>query len=377
MLLSLQRLITIAWLLHSHPGLLCSESTVIPGNCTINKFKIPLQFNVMKTIFQFSCYTNTLVNPVFPTLPNSYPNEYNELDLSPNFFTEIPTKQICPYKYVQVLDLSSNLISNLSGVFDLKCLTSLSQVDLSNNLIEGALEQHHFDDIFAGQLQSLNLSINRLTSIETKTFLNRKGDRRFLNLRYINLANNLIREFDLLWPLLLPSPSMLIDLKRNPIATLTNQLRLSYDDLLLDNPITGYRYLDATDNNLTHIDDSNLIQYGLKNATDFERFLLKIANYDLRSVYSSSRLFCYCDHMGQVTIDWYRNFSTAIGDTRRYPIFQLACSNFKEKMFIFDFPCIVRRFICFLKLFIIMKGDNLKIGLLFIKFLLVFSLIRH
>ncbi len=351
MFLCLHKLLVLAWILMSNKGIQCSENShVMPSNCTINKFKIPLQFNVMKTIFQFSCHSNTMVNPLFPTLPNSYPKEYNELDLSPNFFNVIPSKQICPYKYVQVLDLSSNLISNLTGMFDLKCLTSLSQIDLSNNLIEGALSPNHFDDIFAAQLQSLNLSMNRLTSIETKTFLNRKGDSRFLNLRYINLANNLIKEFDILWPLLLPSPSMLIDLKRNPIDTLTNQLGLSYDDLLLNNPVIEYRYLDATDNNLTHISDSNLLQYGLSNSTDFEIFLLKIANYDLRSVYTAPRLFCYCDHLGQMTVDWYRNISSNIINSRKYPIFELTCSNFNEKMFIFDFPCIVRKNSDFIRL---------------------------
>jgi len=239
----------------------------------------------MKTIYQFSCFTNTPLNPKFPSLPNSYPNEYNELDLSPNFYSEIPTEQICPYKYLQVLNLGSNLIRNISGTFyKLKCLTSLSQIDLSNNLIESTLEASDFDDFFAAQLQSLNFSSNRIHTIKTNAFLDEKGKSRFTNLRYVNFANNLIKEFDLLWPLLLPSQSILIDVKQNPIISITNQLGLNYDDPLLSNNLVGYRYLDVTDNQIDRLDDSNLLQYGLHNHTDFQNFLQKIANYDLRTI---------------------------------------------------------------------------------------------
>ena len=323
------------------PGILCEyrSSRNAYNNCTINKFKIPLQFNVMKTIYQFSCFTNTPLNPKFPSLPNSYPNEYNELDLSPNFYSEIPTEQICPYKYLQVLNLGSNLIRNISGTFyKLKCLTSLSQIDLSNNLIESTLEASDFDDFFAAQLQSLNFSSNRIHTIKTNAFLDEKGKSRFTNLRYVNFANNLIKEFDLLWPLLLPSQSILIDVKQNPIISITNQLGLNYDDPLLSNNLVGYRYLDVTDNQIDRLDDSNLLQYGLHNHTDFQSFLQKIANYDLRTIRTPKRLFCDCEQKQQKTVDWFRQFDKTV-DSIKYPIYQLFCANMATKQYIFNFSC--------------------------------------
>ena len=128
-------------------------------------------------------------------------------------------------------------------------------MDLSNNLIASPLMETDFEDNFAMQIQSLNFSMNRIPFIETKLFIRNDGTSRFTNLRYLNLANNNVKEFDLLWPLLLPSPSILIDLKQNPFEVLTNQMRLSFTDLLFNNPMIGHRYLDATDNKLKYFSD--------------------------------------------------------------------------------------------------------------------------
>lgn len=315
------------------------------NNCTVNKLKIPLQLNVMKTIYQFNCFEEKILNPIFPVLPNSYPNEYNELDLSPNVFNLLPIEQICPFKYVQVLNMASNVISNLTGTLvKLSCLKSLSQIDLSNNLITSPLMEIDFKDSFAMQIQSLNFSMNKIPFIETKLFIRNDGTSRFTNLRYLNLANNRLKEFDLLWPLLLPSPSILIDLKQNPFEVLTNQMRLSFKDLLFNNPMVGHRYLDATDNHLTFFSDQSIKQYGVNSSIQFHEFLAKIGNYDLGSIRSKNKLICDCEDSEQEIVKWFRDFSKSVTNTR-YPIFKLECSNFNTKYNIFDYPCIVSKIV--------------------------------
>ena len=192
-------------------------------------------------------------------------------------------------------------------------------------------------------MQSLNLNFNRIEFIETNAFINKLNGSRFTNLKYLGLANNLIKELDLLWPLTLPSTSLIVDLKHNQIRTLTNQNKFTYSNEAFNFAMIGdHRYLDATDNALDYLDDDNLLQYGLENATDLKAFLHKISNYDFSQTNGVSTLSCRCPPGGQLVLAWFDTFATTIAQS--YPIYKLECQ-FKNNAFyrIFHYPCVVNK----------------------------------
>ena len=310
----------------------------LKDNCTVNKLKIPTDPTNIRTIYQYSCSNIKYFYPFFPAIKGSFEAEYNEVDLSPNFYAILPVNQLCNFKYVYLLDMSFNLLTNLSYAFvHLKCLSSLVSVDFSNNLISSPIRAIDFDDSLAAQLQFINLSNNKIPSIETSAFINKDGSSRFLKLFYLNLARNSIKELDILFPLTIPDPSLKIDLHLNPIEKLVNQMNRSFSDAVFSYDMTGFRVLDATNNKLQYLDDSNLLQYGLNNQDDLQTFLNKISNYDLRQSNLVRTFICYCPPQGLKTVSWYKSFASLIETI--YPIFQLYCSNFERSIYILDFPC--------------------------------------
>ena len=58
------------------------------NNCRIDKVEIPLFRS--RIILTFECYSGIDYNPTIPIDNGSDQREYNELDLSPNLFTELP-----------------------------------------------------------------------------------------------------------------------------------------------------------------------------------------------------------------------------------------------------------------------------------------------
>lgn len=127
--------------------------------------------------------------------------------------------------------MSHNYIGSLRNAFvDLGCLNMLSHIDFSYNLISTPLLASDFDDAFASQIGSINLTGNLIPAIESRAFLRLDGSSRFPELTYLGLAHNRIRDFDLLWPLTLPSPILNIDLKINPITRLVNQFGYGYSN---------------------------------------------------------------------------------------------------------------------------------------------------
>ena len=313
-------------------------------NCTSSKFVIPVNNTFWRTILQFNCYGSYLLsyNPSFPFDLIIQPNEYNEIDLSPNIYTLLPTTQLCPFKYVYFLDMSFNFLISLSNAFvDLKCMSSLRLIDFSNNAISTPILASDFDDGFSVQLESLNLTNNRIPYIQTAAFLS-NGTSRFPKLSYLGLANNKIIAFDLLWPLTLPSPALRVDLRLNPIEKLVSELGVSFKQPAFRFSMTGQRYLDATNNKLQYLYDDNLIQYGLLTADDFKLFLSRLSNYDLRQSNNVPTFLCYCTTTtGSATVSWYQSFSNSINTNA--PIYQLYCSNLLNQgsVYVFNFPCSV------------------------------------
>ena len=320
-------------------------------NCILNTFerKAELDTSNLSTnrVYQFECQASDLD----PELASSRAHTYDVLDLSPNFFTSIPVAQLCAFNSTDSIDLSHNRLDNMNDLAALRCLTYLSRVDLSNNRIETAFTAQLFDadtsdissnsdDDFTSQLVSLNLTNNRIKVVRTGAFIRSDGTSRFPNLAYLGLAHNMIVDLDLLWPLTLPAVTLFVDLKLNPIENLVNELGLSFKDLVFENAMTRGRYVDITNNKLQFMDDTNILQYGVTNADELYAFLQRIANYDLRQSNFMPTFICYCPlNAGLRTVLWYRNVTARYVLDTAPPIYQLYCSNYKEPMFIFDFPC--------------------------------------
>jgi hypothetical protein len=291
-----------------------------------------------RNVFVYNCDNSTARNPPIPSEFLAQATKFNVLDLSPNVYTTVPLTQICQFRYVDILDMSLNNLTSLTGVFNsLGCLTALKTIDFSNNLIATPLRGTDFDQIFAAQYESLNFTKNRIPYISTDVFFKSDGSTRFPNLRYLGLAINELKTLDFLWPLSLPQPTLKIDLKLNKIDMLTNELNLGFNDARFKYPMTGSRSLDATTNNFQYFDDSNLLQYGINNQFEFKQFLNKIQNYDFRQSNLVRTFICYCPPSGLYTVFWYQQIKSSI--ITEAPIFQLFCTRFEGLVYIFDFPC--------------------------------------
>jgi hypothetical protein len=327
----------------TYPLLTSCKPTASATNCTSNNITISYNSSYTRKIFQFNCYSTApvtqMVNPSIPLIfqPNQT-LEYNEVDLSPNRFIVIPFTSLCQLSLIHTLDMSANLLTSLNGLYELgTCLTRLESIDLSNNYITTKFTSSLFDDQFASQLKSLNLSNNRIESVESRAFIKRDGTSRFPVLSYLGLAKNLIIHFDLLWPLTLPASNLLVDIKFNQIETLVNELNMTFGDPMFNNPMKNGRYVDATTNKMQYMDDTNLLQYGLSTPNDFYTFLDLISNYDFRQSNLVPTFICYCPPKGLWTVYWYQGFASHVYNTS-LPIYNLFCSNYDNK-YIFDFPC--------------------------------------
>jgi hypothetical protein len=273
-------------------------------------------------------------------IKGSPPIAFNHLVLAPNLYTKLPIQQICKFSNLVMLNISYNSIKNMAYQFGLMaCLRYLTTLDLSYNLISTPVRASDLNDFFGTRLQALNLSNNRIPSIETAFFFRSDMSLRFPNLTFLSLANNLIIDFDLLWPLSLPSPVLDIDFSSNPIVSLSNQFNLSFNEISFYD-MTETRRVDLRNNSLKRLDDTNLLQYGMNSASDFQYFLYRLANYDFRQEVNA--LDCVCANRdGQYVLGWFAQFAAEIVDFKK-PIYQLECSNFaNQSVFIFNYTCTV------------------------------------
>lgn len=326
-------------------ALLINPSCTNAFNCTASEYSVPVTSSFWRVGFVFNCYPTTASNQLFPSSYSLQSTKFNEIDLSPNFYTAIPIAQLCPFKYTITLDLSFNRLTSLTGAFrNLACLTGLKTINFGDNLISTPILASDFDETFSSQLESLNFTNNLIPSIQTAAFIRSDGTSRFPNLNFLGLAKNKLIQLDLLWPLSLQSQNLFIDLKLNPISVLTNELKLTYNNILFRYPMTANRRLDATTNSLQYLDDSNMIQYGLYNENDLREFLYKMSNYDLRQSNFVRTFLCHCPtSSGQLVVYWFKIFSTLVDKTR--PIYQLYCSGYEGLVYIFDHSCGVSIFI--------------------------------
>lgn len=303
-------------------------------NCIVEKVELPVT-PIKRVILRFECFPGTDSNPSLPTAAGSSPTEFNEMDLSPNFYFSLPYTQLCLFTNVYSLNMSSNSLTSLTDAFKgISCMSALTTIDFSNNFISSPLVASDFDDSIAARLVTLNLNSNQIPSVDSNAFIKSDGTTRFPNLVSLNLANNLIKQFDLLWPMALPQPALRVNLRNNKIDTLTNPTSRSYSDALFV-AMTSGRSVDVTNNPLTTLSDSNLLQYKVNSADGFKQFLNKLSNYDFRQ--TSNAFTCSCPSGGLYTVFWYQSISASISP-KTAPIYALVCSNIANN-YLFDFPC--------------------------------------
>lgn len=253
-------------------------------------------------------------------------------------YTVIPADQLCPFTNIYLLDLSFNKIRNLTNGFrQLWCLNSIQFFNLSYNQISTPILASDFEDEFPSRLVEFYLNNNRIPSIESKVFIKSNGDPRFPNLRLLDLSNNQIKVFDILWPMIFPSPILNVKLNNNSIDNITNLLQKKFDDNLF-NPMIGPRNVDLRFNPINRLDDSNLLQYGINSDDDFMDLLYKLSNYDFGK--NTSTFLCTCPpQIGSYTVYWYKNIINRIQD-KSAPIYNIFCSN-PRNVYIFNYPCTV------------------------------------
>ncbi len=189
--------------------------------------------------------------------------------------------------------------------------------------------------------QRLDLQNNQIPYIDTLLFVNSDNTSRFPNLQFINLANNSIVIFDLLFPLTIPSSQMSLNASLNPIGTLKNTRNLNFNLPIFAYPVVNNRNVNLSGNVLTKFDDSNLLQYGLQNPTDLQGFLNKISNYNLLQVNGQSLFICNCPNGSQLTSIWYADLLNKQLVSMSTSISQLYCSNIGTSVYVLNFNCIV------------------------------------
>ena len=310
----------------------------ISSDCHVYKVQNPSSVSP-QVIFHFECFPLASINQIFPNNIGSNPNEFTQLLMSPNTYTTLPTTSICQFTSIYLLDVSFNQLTSITGLFQtLKCLISLKTLILSNNYISSPLFQSDFDDVFSQQLTSIDLRNNQIPSIDSNLFFKIDGTSRFINLEYLNLANNRITQFDMLMPLTMPNINLNFMVNSNPIRTLVNPLNASYSDNRFAYPVVRNRMANISNNALTNLDDSNLMQYGLKNQTDLLNFLNKIANYDLRQL-SNKVAFCKCDDTNNFISKWYRSLFSLSLINQSNLINQFTCSPYNQSIFLVADNC--------------------------------------
>ena len=351
-MLTLKYYLTIAFI--SQSILINEINAQISNICKVYKVQNP---NVVpqQVIFYFQCYSPAPSNQVFPIGAGSLgsiPSEYTQFIMSPNTFTTLPTTNICSFTSVYLLDISYNQLTSITGLFQtLKCLVSLTTLVASNNRISTALSQSDFDDTFAEQLISIDLSNNQIPLIDSNLFFKSDGTSRFRNLNYFNLGYNHIIQFDILLPLTIPTSILNFLVNSNTIYTLVNQLNVPYTDSRFAYPAVGNRVINITSNVLTTFSDSNLLQYGLNNETDLKIFLNKIANYDLRQASNNTGVKCACSGSTDVIPTWYRSLLSTASINLSDNINKFNCSTYNQNVFLVVTTCGVSYFLflCILK----------------------------
>jgi hypothetical protein len=192
--------------------------------------------------------------------------------------------------------------------------------------------------LFSSHLEHLNLSNNRIPSIETLVFFRKDGTSKFPKLNFLDLSHNMLRVVDLLWPMSLIQSQLKIKLNHNYISKFVNEMHLSFSNNFLK-PIDAERSVDLTYNLINSLNDYSFLQYNVKSAFDLENFLKKLANYD----FAGNVINCDCSESRYV-LAWFeeKNLNNTINSFKGLgnTIYQSECAN-RPGFNAFAFNCLV------------------------------------
>lgn len=162
-------------------------------------------------------------------------------------------KVLIKWNSLEVLDLSGNRIPQV-GADSFVHMTELRALDLSDNRLM-RLEAGTFDSLT--KIEEIHLQDNLITEIDVNTFL---AD--LTQLKIIDLSNNLLSIVDT-WPLVLPSGkgftgdiSPTVDLSRNLIEEVTNELGITSDSISEDDSV----FISLRLNKLKYVAKFNLVE---------------------------------------------------------------------------------------------------------------------
>ncbi len=104
-------------------------------DCSLSKF-----VQGTNIIFSFQCFAPNAINPQLPLQGGSSPSEFNYLDLSPNFYTNISRTDLCQFVNILTLDISFNQLTTIESLLNaFTCFTKIKYVYASNNQISTPL----------------------------------------------------------------------------------------------------------------------------------------------------------------------------------------------------------------------------------------------
>jgi hypothetical protein len=226
------------------------------------------------------------------------------------------------------------------GFKSLSCLKFLTKLDLSSNSISTPLLASDFENSLRANLVWLSLASNQIPSIDSNVFMYPNGSSFWPKLAYLDLSNNLIKSFDVLWPLSIPNLNLQVDVSFNPISSLNNQLGGDFKASAFV-AMTGNRSVDVTNNHMVLFDDTQVMQYNIGSSSGFSTFLTKLSNFDFRQ--TQNQFVCFCPaSTGLYTVYWYSSVASSFINNKS-PIFSLSCSNVAGNT-VFNFPCNVSIF---------------------------------
>ena len=92
---------------------------------------------------------------------------------------------------------------------------------------------------------------------------------------------------------------------------------------------------------MTTFGDSNLLQYGLNNQKDFENFLNKIANYDLRQNSNNTVVKCPCTGTTDFIPTWYQSLLSSSSINQSSNVNKFNCATYDKNVFLIVTSCVV------------------------------------
>jgi Leucine-rich repeat (LRR) protein len=208
--------------------------------------------------------------------------DHNQIEsLEKDFFNET--------NYLQILDISDNLINTVNGLFD--NLDLLKSLNLKNNRLK-SISKDTFKKLI--NLEELNLANNQISKISKDLF-----HTHLRSLREINLSNNKLIEIEM-WPLYL-SNIQYINMNNNSIQKFSNNFEWYYEKEASNlKPLNSSAVIDLQYNYIKYFDDRIIQQYGICSTSSYENFII---NYLHVFRIDNNPIQCNCSNSQRLILD--------------------------------------------------------------------------